>query len=357
MGTAAVRMRSREEDTIHLQEPVLLIMRESCMRCVDGESHQLGAAGNAVPAHRVHDSVRTAGFLLVHRKEGLDVLFRAAKDAILTVWGDLKKGVPGIIAVVHTFGGDLKWNPHVHVIVTCGGLNGEQWKWMNFVPYEKLKAAWQYGVVDGIRQQAKEHCTGKAYTRFNRGLDFLYRKKWYVNVGKKLDSLEITVRYIGRYTKRPVMAETRLKEFDGETVTFTHKDKQVQAEAEIRLPVEEFIGKLVRHIPEKNHRMIRYAGIFASRVKREKLALVRAALGEGCLPMYAPKPMPSWRERIRTWTGVDPYQCSCGRMMALVCLVVRVKGGKVMTIRGPPSGSAVLKTPNHTFSITRSSME
>lgn len=273
------------------------------------------------------------------------MLFRTAKDSLLTVWRRMGKGVPGVIAVVHTFGGDLKWNPHVHVIVTCGGLDEERWKWVNFVPYEKLKAAWKYGVVNGIRQLAKKRCTGKAYTRFNRWLNFLYEKKWYVHVGEHLDSMEVTVRYIGRYTKRPVMAETRLKEFDGKTVTFTHKDKQVQAEVEIRLPVEEFIGKLVRHIPEKNHRMIRYAGIFAARVKREKLALVRAALGEGCLPMYALKPVPSWRERIRTWTGIDPYQCSCGNMMELVYLVVRVKGGKMMTIRGPPSGGASALKP------------
>jgi hypothetical protein len=49
----------------------------------------------------------------------------------------------------------------------------------------------------------------------------------------------------------------------------------------LRLPVVEFIGKMVRHIPEKHHRMIRYSGIFGSRVKVEKLGLVWAALEEG----------------------------------------------------------------------------
>ncbi len=273
---------------------------------------------------------------MVQRKEGLDVLFRGAKDAVLSVWEHMGKGMPGIIAVMHTFGGDVKWNPHVHIIVTCGGLEDEAWKWVNFVPYRRLKAAWKYAVVNGIRQWAKGMYTGKRYTRFNRWLDTLYRKEWYVNVGKKLDSLEFTIRYIGRYAKRPVMAETRLKEFDGETVVFTHKDKVLQKEMEIRLPVGEFIGKLVRHIPGKHHRMIRYSGVFASRVKQEKLGMVQAALGGGYLPVYAMKKVRTWRERMREWTGVDPYQCSCGRMMALVELVVRVKGGGMAVIRGPP---------------------
>jgi hypothetical protein len=274
--------------------------------------------------------------LMIHRKEGLDVLFRAAKQTLLEVWAKAGKGMPGIIAVMHTFGGDLKWNPHVHTIVTCGGLEGKRWRWMLFVSYRRLKGVWKYHVVDGLRQWGKERYRGEAYRRFNRWLDVLYRKQWYVHVGKRLDSLEFTVRYIGRYAKRPVMAETRLKGFDGETVEFSHRDKVLQREVLLRLPVMEFIGKLVRHIPEKHHRMIRYAGIFASRVKQEALGLVQAALGEGCLPVYAPKGVRTWRERILEWTGVDPYRCRCGGMMRLLELVIVKRGGGMMRVTVPP---------------------
>ena len=298
--------------------------------------------------------------MLVHRKEGLDVLFRAAKETLLKIWREKRKGVPGIIAVIHTFGGDLKWNPHVHVIVTCGGLvEEERWEWMDvdYVPFKYLRQCWRYHVIDGVRQWAKGRYVGKVYTKFNGFLDFLYRKEWYVNAGERLESLEFTVKYIGRYAKRPVIAETRLKEFDGETVVFSHKDKVRKQEVEIRLPVMEFIGKLVRHIPGKNHRMIRYSGIFANRVKRKMLGLVRAAVVPGAMPMFVAKPVRSWRERMRSWMGIDPYQCSCGRMMELVYLavprstcVVRVKEGGMMVIRGPPfvSGMPAHHTPSPT---------
>jgi hypothetical protein len=167
-------------------------------------------------------------------------------------------------------------------------------------------------------------------------LDALYRKEWYVHVGKRLDSLEYTVKYIGRYAKRPVIAETRLRSFDGKTVVVSHKDKVLQREVMLRLPVAEFIGKLVRHIPEKHHRMIRYAGLFASRVKKEMLGRVRAAVEEGGLPMYAPKPVRSWRERMIEWTGEDPYRCACGKMMRLVELVIARKDGGWMRVPVPP---------------------
>lgn len=271
---------------------------------------------------------------MVHRKEGLDVLFWAAKQTLLEVWAKEKKGIPGIIAVMHTFGGDLKWNPHMHCIVTSGGLEEKRWRDMTFIPYERLKGVWKYHVVNGLRRWGKQRYRGVAYTRFNRWLDFLYRKKWYVRIGERLDSLEFTIKYIGRYAKRPVIAETRLRSFDGETVEISHKDKVLQKEVILTMPVLEFIGKLVRHIPEKHHRMIRYSGLFASRVKAEKLSLVWAALEEGGLPIYAPRPVRSWRERMIEWKGEDPYRCSCGKMMRIVELVIAGRDASKLSSRG-----------------------
>jgi hypothetical protein len=291
---------------------------------------------------------------MVHRKEGLNALFRAATGTLKEIWEKKGAGMPGIIAVVHTFGSDLKWNPHVHVIVTCGGLKEEvdgSWKWVgvDFVPFAFLRQCWRYHVIDELRQWGRKKWEKKEYDVFNCDLNAWYvldgKKEWYVHWGKRLKSLEYTVKYVGRYTKKPVIAETRLKGFDGEVVEFSHRDKVRKEEVMIRMEVREFIGRLVRHIPEKNHRMIRYAGLFANCVKKEMLARARSVLLD-CLPVYVEKPVRSWRERIWEWTGVDPYRCACGGMMELVCVVVRVKGGGMIAIRGPPSGGvADLKTP------------
>jgi hypothetical protein len=195
---------------------------------------------------------------------------------------------------------------------------------------------WKYNVVDGLRRWGKRNYWGQEYTRFNRWLDSLYRKEWYVNVGKRLDSLECTIKYIGRCAKRPVIAETRLKSFDGEIVTVSRRDKVLQREVMLRLPVSEFIGKVVRHIPEKHHRMIRSSGLFASRVKAEKLASVWAAVEDGGLPIHVPRPVRSWRERMIEWNGKDPYWCACGQMMRIVALMIATKDGGWMRIEVPP---------------------
>ena len=131
----------------------------------------------------------------------------------------------------------------------------------------------RWRAINGLRQWGKGQYQGQAYTAYNRWLNTLYEKEWYVHVGKRLDSLEFTVKYIGRYAKRPVIAETRLKSFNGESVEFSHRDKVLQREVTLHMPVAEFIGKVVRHIPEKHHRMIRYSGLFANRVKLPDLTV------------------------------------------------------------------------------------
>jgi hypothetical protein len=282
-------------------------------------------------------------FLMAQRRDGLDILFRAAKDTLLYAFGKKYGAVPGIISVVHTFGGDIKWNPHVHCIVTEGGLSpgGKSWKWGNsgFLPFRFLNASWKYHVVSYLREWGKGVAGGasREYRGFNGFLDGLYRKKWYVNVGEVLESLEFTVRYIGRYAKRPVLAETRLEGFDGKEVSFSFTDKRLKKKSVLVLPVLEFIGKLVRHIPEKGHRMIRYGGIFANRVKGVTLPIVNRVLSSGKIREVEENIPASWRERLVRFFGFDPLLCPvCGKVLELCSLSFRKKDGGLAVINFSP---------------------
>lgn len=279
-------------------------------------------------------------FLLVNRKEGLDALFTASTKTLLQVFQEKYDCKPGIISVIHTFGADIKWNPHVHVIVTCGGLSSDKlsWIWSNFLPFKLLRKSWKYNILSSLRLWAKSTLSDLLYKKFNMFLDFLYKKEWYLNVGKKLESLEFTIRYIGRYAKRPVLAETRLTDFDGVNVSFSFKDKLTQKEKVLTLPVEEFIGKLIRHIHNKGHRMIRYSGIFASRVKTASLTLVHNLLSSAKQKLIlSPLPITTWRERIKLFTGIDPLQCpNCSKIMSLSSISVRLRDGSLKLINFSP---------------------
>ena len=279
-------------------------------------------------------------FLLVYRKKGLDILFKSSSQALLYVFLKRYNCKPGIMSVMHTFGGDIKWNPHMHVIVTNGGLSLdlESWNSFSFIPYSLLNNSWKYNVVTELRKWGKKKFCEDKYEKFNRWLNKLYEKKWYINIGKELESLEFTVKYVGRYAKRPVLAETRLQDFKDDMVSFSFKDKKSKKESILTLTVEKFIGRLIRHIPNRYHRMIRYSGIFASRVKGEFLLKVNNLLCEGQQQLvYLTKPNLNWRERLIKFTGIDPLECSsCKKIMFLSSLVFKIKGGGFKVVNFSP---------------------
>jgi hypothetical protein len=100
----------------------------------------------------------------------------------------------------------------------------------------------------------------------------LWNLTWYAYIGASLLDPRFSVQYIGRYTKRAVMAEYRIVYYDGKIVRFSYKDYAEGGKTSyITLKVHTFIGRLIRHIPDKDFPMIRYAGLFANRWKKQYL--------------------------------------------------------------------------------------
>ncbi len=144
-------------------------------------------------------------------------------------------------------------------------------------------------------------------------------------MGLSLASARFTTYYIGRYAKRPAMAQSRIKDYDGEYVTFEYEDKRTTEHVLTRLPAEEFLTRLIRHIPDKRFRQIRYGGIYSTRSRKRDLAAARACLkleqGKNQTPM-------TWRERRRRAHGLDPLTCPrCGQELALVKVAYRSRDG------------------------------
>lgn len=221
--------------------------------------------------------------ILLNRKILLNALFNLAA-ATVTSWTIPNKSyIPGITMILHTFGRDLKFNPHIHMLLTCGGLSPDCSSWVNnfFIPHQVLKPIWRYQVVSFIRKSIKKRSLVlPAFVQRdpNAFLNNLYSKTWYVSLGRKLSNAGFTLLYIGRYTKRPVIAESRILEYDGESVLFSYEDQISSKTLYVRLTVEDFIAGIIRHIPDKGFRQIRYAGIFASRVRSKLIPAVNKIL-------------------------------------------------------------------------------
>lgn len=255
--------------------------------------------------------------ILLNRKILLNALFRLAACTVTSWINRNKSYIPGITMVLHTFGRDLKFNPHIHMLLTCGGLSLDYSRWINnfFIPYQGLKSIWRYNVISFIRSSVKKKLLilpQSISLNLNAFLDSLYSKVWYVNLGKKLPNARFTIIYIGRYTKRPVIAESRILEYDGKFVLFSYEDQISSKTFCVRLSVEEFIARLIRHIPDKGFRQIRYAGIFATRIRSKLIPAVNNMLEN------MRKSVNIFIGNLRNYFLETPCCPSCGCEMVLI---------------------------------------
>jgi hypothetical protein len=251
-------------------------------------------------------------------------LFQAANATLRTVMG-LECGV---VAVLHPYGKDLKVNYHVHVLVSEGGLDErERWRNKAYIRYESLRKVWQYEVLSRLRKVMP------ASGRTKRLIDKLYRQYgqgFYVHAKPRVEHGAGISRYIGRYIRHPAIADKRIMSYDGEQVRFYYKGPSGQQRVS-EMPVLAFIHGVVRHIPPRQFKMIRYYGLYASRKAnriRELMEEIGRAIGRVVRRL-------SWRKRIQRDFHRDPLTCPrCGsRDMELYSLTFRCKG-HLVTIGG-----------------------
>ena len=251
-------------------------------------------------------------FFGIDRKR-LKILPKCAARAVTSWMHSLNKKeefTPGIVTVIHTFGRDLKWNPHVHMMVTEGGKgNITEWRHIRHISYESLRKRWQKILLDEITNISGN--TKEVKLIKNK----LYKEKvkgFYVHAKMEIKSAKIAAKYVGRYVGRPAIAESRILKYDGKNVTYKytrHEDNKVIVET---VHVYEFIKRIIRHIPEKNFKMIRYFGIYSRRSKC-KVNFIKMI---DKMVLSIRKSIANWENRILAITGVDPCKCpNCNNKM------------------------------------------
>ena len=246
-------------------------------------------------------------------RQRLKILPKCAAKAVTSWMHSLNKKeefTPGIVTVIHTFGRDLKWNPHVHMMVTEGGKgNITEWKHIRHISYESLRKRWQKILLDEITYMVGN--TKEIRLLKNK----LYKEKdkgFYVHAKTEIKSARTAAKYVGRYVGRPAIAESRILKYDGENVTYKytrHEDNKTIVEV---VHVYEFIKKIIVHIPEKNFKMIRYFGIYSRRSKG-KVNFIKM-MDKRILSIR--RSIENWENRILAISGVNPCKCpNCGNNM------------------------------------------
>lgn len=227
-----------------------------------------------------------------------------------------KKCMPGIFAVIHTFGRDLKKNVHVHLSTTLWGLSEDLSKFKKlFFSQKSLMKLWRYAVIKLFR---KTYMSGKltlppalakiitTTKQFQKFLDTLYRKYWIVHCSKPNKNHKKNVQYLGRYVKRPAIAESKLRHYDGNTVRFAYLDHTSKSYQQFKCSAEEFIARFIRHIPDINFRLIRYYGFLANRVRSKLLPLVYQFIQQD---NSQKSKAPSWASLMVDNFNLNPLTC------------------------------------------------
>jgi len=255
------------------------------------------------------------------------ILFKCAADTLRTIAADPKHlgAEIGLVALLHTWGQTLGHHPHVHCVVPGGGPSRDGTRWVScrpgfFLPvrvlshlYRRLFLEALQGAFDTGRLNFFGDLAGLADPAvFARRLADARRIDWVVYAKPPFGGPEQVLAYLGRYTHRVAIANSRLVAIENGQVAFRWKDYRHHDKAKVMiLAVEEFIRRFLLHtLPDGFHR-IRHYGFLANGCRVAKLALCRRLLAT---PTPAPvPPAVDYRERYRQLTGHALDVCpACG---------------------------------------------
>ena len=135
---------------------------------------------------------------------------------------------------------------------------------------------------------------------------------------------------MGRYAKRPCLSEAKIIFYEKENnlISFTYHDKLTQEDQIMDMTINEFIGALIRHIPEKGFNMIRYYGMYANVLKWKILKILakRLIYLYGRVYLTFEPQIRTWRDRIKDMTNIDPLFCQkCHKYLTLVQINYRIR--------------------------------
>jgi hypothetical protein len=269
------------------------------------------------------------------------ILFRAAAETLRTIAADPKHlgAEIGFFAVLHSWGQNLLFHPHLHCVVPGGGLSPDGTRWIScrrrfLLPVRVLSCRFRRLFLEYL-QQAFD--SGKL--RFFRALEQLQdgrqfarylapvrKMKWTVYAKAPFAGPEQVLDYVGRYTHRVAISNHRLQDIEAGQIRFQWKDyRDHNRQKTMTLSAEEFIRRFLLHTLPDGFQRIRYFGFLGNRYRKEKLARCRELLS-----MASPEKAPSgssvrqdYRDQHEELTGHSLRECPVchrGRMFAVETL-------------------------------------
>lgn len=240
----------------------------------------------------------------------------------------------GFISTIHTFGRDMKHNPHIHTLIAeCTIDNTGKKKPYNYFNYDSLRKSFMNQLLKRMYKYIKNNCSKEAAHKFYELKCDIYKNKengFYVNAPqtecKNLKQIKRIVNYVCRYAGHPAMSESRILKYDKENKMVyyyydPHEDDAIIDENDkigrqyVTESVFDFIAKLIIHIPEENVHTTRYYGFYANHSSLDILHQPKLYKFDEIKKMNSNL---KWRDRLIQSYKYDPLLCHCGAIMEIV---------------------------------------
>lgn len=217
---------------------------------------------------------------LYNQKICYNILFKATSESILTLAEDPKwiGAKVGITSILHTWGQTMEFHPHIHSIVTGGGLKGNKWIACDkdfLFKVQVLGSLFRGRFLSYLKNEfdnlvLKDEL--KDIKAFNKFLEPLYNKIWITYIEPPKGKAENVIEYVGRYSFRVAISNERIKNIENGFVTFEYKDYKDNSKVkEMTITTEEFIRRFLLHVLPYRFTKIKHYGLLANRNKRSTI--------------------------------------------------------------------------------------
>jgi len=232
--------------------------------------------------------------IVSNKKIMLNILFKAVSKTLLAFGENPKNrlaGKLGFIAILHTWDQRLNAHFHLHCLIPGGVLKADG-------SFKPLKHAYLFN-VEALSQVFRGKFLDYMIQAYQDGLlrfpgicsplerperflelkNSLYSKKWVVYIQKPIKRPEYVLEYLGRYTHRVAIANSRITSIKDGSVTFKIKNRKKNRQEQITIPAVEFIRRFLLHSLPIGFMRIRHFGFLSNRNKKENIQRIRTLLG------------------------------------------------------------------------------
>jgi hypothetical protein len=257
-----------------------------------------------------------------HPRETLAILFKAASSTLMEVSANPRwlGAMPGVSGVLHTWTRQLEYHPHIHFLVTGGGVTPDgSWRQASdsfLVPVHALSAVFRARFRDILRT--------KWPAIFSRIAPETWRLPWVVH-SKPVGNGQKAVLYLSRYIYRVALSNRQILSADSQTIRFRYRRSEDGASRVASLPPMEFLRRFLQHVLPSRFVKVRHFGLHHPS-RRDTLSLLRAAL---YLRLNRPIPIPPPPPEIKP-------ALSCPQCQTPMLIVQRLKPIRFPDARGPP---------------------